>query len=211
MLRGVGILAMSLGMALPAGAAGSEPAATGGVVTAVTIRAARLVDIPPAAGDAAPETVRAIFRDSGIEVVWRECASPLVRNAPPLDACSDLLGPAEVVVRFVPAPATAPPESLGFSYVVDGAGIARLASVYPDRVARHAEWAAMSLPALLGRVIAHEVGHLLLGTRHSRDGLMRARWSIPDLLRQRSWGFSIEEAAAMRRALQAVAAAARAS
>lgn len=208
MLRNVGILAVSLGMALPGGAAGSEPAATGAVATVVTIRAARLVDIPAAAGGAALETVREIFRDSGIGIVWRECATPRLRDAPPLDACDDPLGPAEVVVRFVPAPATAPPESLGFSYVVDGAGIARLASVYPDRVARLAAWAAVSPPALLGRVIAHEVGHLLLGTTdHSRNGLMRARWSPLLLTRQRSsrsWAFSHEEAAAMRRALRGI-------
>ena len=86
-----------------------------------------------------------------------------------------------------------------------GAGIGRLATVYPDRVARLAEWAGVNSSVLLGRVIAHEVGHLLLGTTdHSPNGLMRARWSKLHLAHQRSirsWGFSLEEAAAMRRAL----------
>lgn len=209
MLKQAGLLAVGLGIALPAEAARPESMAPGAVVT---IRAARFVDMSAAASRAAIVTVRAIFRETGIETLWRECATPHAGDAGPADRCEDPLSLTEVVVRFVSAPPSAPLESLGFSYAADGAGIGRLASVYPDRVARHAAWAAMSLPALLGRVIAHEVGHLLLGTRHSRDGLMRARWSIPDLLSQRSrraWGFSLEEAAAMRRALRELGAAAR--
>ena len=37
---------------------------------------------------------------------------------------------------------------------------------------------------ILGHVMAHELGHLLLGTNsHSRDGLMVARWNRDDLAR----------------------------
>jgi hypothetical protein len=39
---------------------------------------------------------------------------------------------------------------------------------------------------LLGRAIAHEIGHLLLGTSgHANRGLMRARWLTGEL--QRDW------------------------
>jgi len=38
------------------------------------------------------------------------------------------------------------------------------------------------LGLVLGRVVAHEIGHYLLGTAsHSRRGLMRARFETPDL------------------------------
>jgi hypothetical protein len=37
---------------------------------------------------------------------------------------------------------------------------------------------------ILGHVIAHEVGHLLLGTNsHSQDGIMSAEWSGSELRR----------------------------
>ena len=39
------------------------------------------------------------------------------------------------------------------------------------------------LPAtLLGHVVAHEVGHLLLREGHAPQGLMRAKWIDPELL-----------------------------
>ena len=38
------------------------------------------------------------------------------------------------------------------------------------------------LPTLLGHVIAHEVGHILLREGHAAEGLMRAEWVDRDLL-----------------------------
>jgi hypothetical protein len=54
-----------------------------------------------------------------------------------------------------------------------------LASVYYDYALRTAERdnAAFEAPIILGCVIAHEVGHLLLGTNsHSGSGVMQQRW-----------------------------------
>ena len=54
---------------------------------------------------------------------------------------------------------------------------------------------AVDIPTLLGRAIAHEIGHLLLGSSsHPRDGLMRALWSQEELrgLKPAYWGFSPE-------------------
>ena len=45
------------------------------------------------------------------------------------------------------------------------------------------------LPAtLLGHVIAHEVGHVLLREGHAPKGLMRAKWVDPELLQARTGG-----------------------
>jgi hypothetical protein len=55
-------------------------------------------------------------------------------------------------------------------------------------------------------VIAHEVGHLLLGSGYHADaGVMRAEW--PDALLHREgdeWRFSMLEAARMQRALASI-------
>jgi hypothetical protein len=196
--------AILLGIALVGHGVECESPAAG---AAVTIRTAHLVEIPEAARVAARETVRSIFLAGGIGIAWRDCASPHLGTAVTADPCMEALAPTEVVVRLAPAPRQAPPGSLGFSYVVQGAGIGRLATVYPDRVGEFARSAGVSSSTLLGRVIAHEVGHLLLGTlEHAPRGLMRPYWSRRDLAHERSmrsWRFSAGEAAAMRRSLQA--------
>ena len=66
--------------------------------------------------------------------------------------------------------------------------------------------ASTSIWTLLGRAIAHEIGHLLLGSaEHPRLGLMRALWSHDELrgLKPAHWGFSAREAARMRETLRA--------
>ena len=53
-----------------------------------------------------------------------------------------------------------------------------LATVYYEAV-RHAksDGAEFDIPIILGCVIAHEIGHLLLGSNsHSGSGVMKPRW-----------------------------------
>ena len=60
----------------------------------------------------------------------------------------------------------------------DRAGIGVLATIYFDRVMWLAHEAGTDSRVLLGRAIAHELGHLLLATTtHGPVGLMRAHWS----------------------------------
>jgi hypothetical protein len=53
-------------------------------------------------------------------------------------------------------------------------------------------------------VLAHEIGHLLLGTsHHAEHGLMRPNWTDQELRRAigLEWHFSISEARRMRAAI----------
>jgi hypothetical protein len=64
----------------------------------------------------------------------------------------------------------------------------------------------VSLPTLLGHAIAHELGHLFLGTNsHSPTGLMRARWQSDDLANasRGALNFSSVESQQMRNKLTA--------
>ena len=73
------------------------------------------------------------------------------------------------------------------------------------RVSAIARNTSTGMPVLLGRAIAHEIGHLLLGSaEHARLGLMRALWSHDELrgLKPANWGFSSHEAAQMRQTLR---------
>ena len=74
--------------------------------------------------------------------------------------------------------------SLGFVLVDVNERRGSLATVYSDRGAALSRRAGVDAAELLGRAIAHEIGHLLLGTdRHGSRGLMRASWSGADLRR----------------------------
>ena len=62
----------------------------------------------------------------------------------------------------------------------------RRAYIFYDRILDHARLTGSNVARLLGAVIAHEVGHLLLPAfSHSPTGIMRAHWGgrivrVPD-------------------------------
>lgn len=153
--------------------------------------------------DAARVTATSLLEDAGLTVQWRECQSA----SSPGDSCSDVLGPSEISIRFVAAPAPfAAGDVLGYSYVDAASRRGTLATVFPDRVIAIAPDLRMAPATLLGRAMAHEVGHLLLGSNaHAAAGLMRAHWSVEPQHRAKDvdWQFSRNEAAQMQGALMA--------
>jgi hypothetical protein len=79
-----------------------------------------------------------------------------------------------------------------------------LATVFVDRTRRLAGNLGIDHRVLLGRTIAHELGHLLLATTaHGASGLMREFWSRDELLgtRRDDWIFAPLDAAAIRERL----------
>jgi hypothetical protein len=90
---------------------------------------------------------------------------------------------------------------LGDALIDPQSGAGTLATVYIDRVEWMARQTGTDSRALLGRAIAHELGHLLMPTSgHSTRGLMRAIWSGAELRRGRArdWAFEPREVAAIR-------------
>ena len=71
------------------------------------------------------------------------------------------------------------------------------ATVYADRVSYMASRAAINPAVLLGRAIAHELGHLQLGSGHSSAGIMRRSWTVNELRCSRpgDWQFTKEQIA----------------
>jgi hypothetical protein len=83
-------------------------------------------------------------------------------------------------------------------------GTGTLATIYLDRVEWLALVAGVDAGTVLARAIAHEIGHLLLGTTaHSRHGLMRPVWSREELIRGRAtdWLFQADDASRLQKAL----------
>ena len=139
----------------------------------------------------------ATFAAASVDVVWKVCG-PAECSTPP--------SPTERLVRLVRAPEGGSRDTrcLGDALIDAQKGDRCMATVYIDRVldlARHLE---INHPTLLGRTIAHEIGHLLLATNtHSTSGLMRELWSPDELLASRAddWVLRPFEAAAIRQRL----------
>jgi hypothetical protein len=155
----------------------------------------------------AKRSAAAIVRRADIDVLWLDCTLP--DSVETRERCSLPIDWNEVVLRVVPAVAAdtrRDAEDLGFALVVVNERHGSLATVYSDRVAARSRRAGVDAAELLGRVIAHEIGHLLLGTnRHGSRGLMRASWTGADLRRNLAtdWLFLNKEGTAMRVALAA--------
>jgi hypothetical protein len=137
---------------------------------------------------------------AGLEPIWRPCHA---------QGCVSRPKPHEVEIRIVRATALSERGSLGFAAVDVAQRAGTLATIYLDRVDALAAQAGVDRGELLGRAIAHEIGHLILGTvDHPRHGLMRATWNAGELRRDMplDWIFSEAQGTEMRLRLAARAA-----
>lgn len=179
------------------------PSATRGAVTAWTTVVVRIYDasgIMAGTNRQALDQARKALDAASIDVIWRLCPASPSCNAP--------LAPGELAIRIVRAPV---PQhyngtlALGDATIDTRAGAGVLATVYVDRIEWLAHETGTDSRALLGRAMAHELGHLLLAsTTHGPVGLMRAHWSQEEVRRgqPRDWSFAPTELAAMRRRAQ---------
>ena len=165
----------------------------------------RLYDI--ATGDAegrnvAMRVVAAMMAEAGVTVDWRDCSRG--GDAHP---CRTVRAAHDLVVRIMPAYVPKAGDTsrdadmdgdlqLGFA-AVDPAGQNNvMATIYFDRVLRVARRAGLDASELLGRAMAHEIGHLLLRVPgHNHSGLMRAVWTDAELAHNRphDWSFTDDE------------------
>ena len=180
--------------------------ATAALALSLVVRVYDGAGLAPGDRTAALSVARAILGEAGIAVTWREggeCSDVTERRE---RSRNEPAFPPEVIIRIVTAPPGAPPGSLGFSLVdvVERAGT--LATVYADRVTDLARLGDIEMGRLLGRAMAHEVGHLLLGTtRHANRGLMRGTWTTGELRLDRPWDWMLlrEDIVRMRGGLAA--------
>jgi len=173
----------------------------------LTVRLYNPAAIPPIELLTAGRTAEAILRETDLDVMVRHCGRPVLPEH--LDRCDEPLQASEVVVRVINAAAFntgLPADAYGVTYVVQKTNRGWLATVFSDRIEKAAVRAGVDAGTLLGRVMAHEVGHLLLGVDyHGASGLMRAEWPDGQLgATSDQWRFSTSEAAGMHRALESI-------
>jgi hypothetical protein len=137
--------------------------------------------------DRAEREMARIFRDIGVDTRWADCplSSSELKRYP---GCFRPAGSAHFDVNIVPRSmarrVSMPENTLAFTSETKEGERVSVVSVFYDRVREQAELSGVPLPRILGNVIAHEVGHVLLCTTgHSSTGIMQARWSPEDLRR----------------------------
>jgi hypothetical protein len=173
----------------------------------LTVRTYDNAGLSPAERDTTLAVAAGILRGAGLQVSWTTCDAVFVRDRNN-DPCLAPLAPTELAVRFVtfpPPPGKEGTLPLGYSLVDTRRRSGSLATLYVDRVAGLAFTCQIDTGTLLGRAVAHEIGHLLLGDRsHGGSGLMRALWSREAIAGsgEEKWQFSMQEGQKMRSALR---------
>ena len=136
---------------------------------------------------------QSVLRAAHVDVRWKTCGHAALRR------CDEPLAVTDLVLRVLDDGAPDESAFLGRALVLRPEG-GVFATVYSGRVARVASHAQADVALLLGRVVAHELGHLLMNSPdHAPGGLMRAQWTIHEIRRNRTadWTFTAADAAAM--------------
>src|SRR5262245_28939847 len=153
---------------------------------------------------AAIQTASSIIELAGISIEWYDCTDNGRRPV-----CQDARRSGNFIARIMPTFTPSPllrkssvaalgtqddaKPPLGFAVVDPDTRAGTMATVFHDQAEAVARRTGVARSELLGRALAHEVGHLLLGVRgHSRNGIMRAVWTDDELTRDRpdDWMFA---------------------
>lgn len=134
---------------------------------------------PAILGGAEREAAR-ILGKAGLRTVWLDCPATGHSTAVSQDPCQESLEVSDIVLRVLSEPIRNRFQDTVFGFAV----VPAVASVYYDYALRRAKSddAEFEVPIILGCVIAHEVGHLLLGSNsHSGSGIMQRRWERKEM------------------------------
>lgn len=158
-------------------AAAAKPERPGPAVLAVSVfnDAGVASDVLSRAQSRAESTMA----EAGIALNWLDCGTPghWATNL----GCADLAFPSHLSVRLVKNGSHRAGDVFGESFL-DSRGQGNYASVYLEPLGASPALGVVSEGDLLGYVIAHEVGHLLLGPdSHSGAGVMHGVWGFADL------------------------------
>ena len=150
----------------------------------LTVRVFNYAQVPLHTQSDGQRIAARIFHRAGIETSWLDC-SLTSEGKYQMSDCEESAPASSLALSLVPGPpatiAQFGSKTLGVAALSEK-GTPAAAGVFYDQVQKLARGDAASTAMILGHAMAHELGHLLLGTNsHSPVGLMRAQWSRRDL------------------------------
>jgi hypothetical protein len=147
----------------------------------ITVRIYDYAQVPRRILEGAKREATSVLRKTGIETVWLDCYV----NGHENPACDRFLVATELVIRILRPPkatrAALRHNTCGIAVLPKNGGGGTHATVFYDGLEEVAKGQRRRQRLILGHTLAHEMGHLLLGsTHHSRQGIMRAVLSSND-------------------------------
>jgi hypothetical protein len=185
---------LSAALAASVMAAASQPG--------ITVLVYDYAEIPLETLTAAQHETAAIFKTAGIEIEWRHGfparkePNPAYPQAGGLDKIDVLILSREMVSRLKPGL-----NDLARGLVPDNGGFGTVVYIYADRCRDLLTGPRWAYGVILGHILAHELGHLLLGHDAHRTGsIMQRNWGENELCRtlQRRMLFPSWQAEQMR-------------
>ncbi len=168
--------------------------AAAAAVLTITVRVYDIYGLPPDQRVKALAVAADTLAQANVEAHWIDCTRDQPGGAPP--RCMAVLQPGELVLRIMDRTSRGP-HILGTAIVQDD-GPNVVASVYAASTAARSARSRVPMATLLGRVTAHEIGHLLLGTNsHALAGIMRAQWNMKEV-HPVDWRFTSADAVKIR-------------
>jgi hypothetical protein len=201
---------LALGAVLAAALCAAEPSPK------ITVFVYNYAAIPPEVlAQTEAETAR-IYQLAGIEIQWLDCPlSP--GEASQFPACQVPPGPTRLALRILSQSMAdrlrQAQDSFGFALYPDDGSFATVANVFAYDAGQLANRRGMRQGMILGDLITHELGHLLLGSgSHSSSGIMHVPWHLRELeiISQGLMVFMPQETERMRTNIRARAARKRA-
>ena len=172
------------------------------LIPTVSVRVLNYVEAAAATVAKAEREAGRILRDAGLKVVWLDC--PVGQSTvEATDPCRQPLIPTDLLLRVL-----SDHSRRGIQYESFGFAVApALASVYYEHAMSLATLnnAHYEVPIILGCVMAHEIGHLLLGpSSHSECGIMQGQWGRKQvrLIMCGSLHFTVEQSILIRAEVQ---------
>lgn len=143
----------------------------------VTVRLLDYVNLPAGERSEVAATAKRVLAQAGVAVEFVECFSGGVETGTP--ACTAPLGPADLILRILQPKFAAKGEQLGYAAMTSEGGA--YITVFINPAQRKARVGSLDDGVFLGHAVAHEIGHLLLGSNaHSSSGIMRPVWRPVD-------------------------------
>ena len=150
----------------------------------ITLRVYNYARVPTPILVSAEGEAQKIFREVGVETEWLDCR--LSAAGPRTPAYQRPLTTLDLILRLLPPSmaqtiAVQNNEVFGMALTVDGTP-ATDAFIFYQRVLDLARTGYIYEQEILAAAMAHEIGHLLLGSNsHSSTGIMRAKWNRDEL------------------------------
>jgi len=136
-------------------------------------------DLPASVLQQAESRARAVMSNAGVSLTWLDCGVPGQWRTEL--GCQAVVFPTHFSVRLV-AGRKAPSDDIFGQAYLNERGEGNYANVYVTLLSSAKALSVIKEGDLLGYVVTHELGHLLLGKEsHSAGGLMRARWEVAQL------------------------------